>query len=105
MYIASEREQGAKIDFYDLDFNHLPVKQGGENSQQQLKKPRNFDKMIELARQLSEGIPHVRVDFYEAEDHKLYFGEMTFYHNAGNVPFVPETFDEKMGALLQLPVQ
>lgn len=103
MYVASERAQETRFDFYDLDFNHLPVvQQGTRNSQKTIAKPQNFEKMIELARVLAAGIPHVRVDFYEIEGH-VYFGEMTFYHMAGNEPFDPPTFDEKLGALIQLP--
>ena len=28
-------------------------------------KPVNYEKMIEIARKLSKGIPHVRIDLYE----------------------------------------
>ena len=45
-------------------------------------KPKNIDKMFEFANVLSKGIPFVRIDFYEM-DGKLYFGELTFYPNAG----------------------
>ena len=45
-------------------------------------KPQNLDKMFEFAKILSKDIPFVRVDFYEANG-QLYFGEMTFYPNAG----------------------
>ena len=41
------------------------------------KKPRNFEKMKEIAAKLSKPFPHVRIDFYETGD-KLYVGEMTF---------------------------
>ena len=34
---------------------------------------------------------------------KIYFGEITFYHNAGLVPFEPEEWDYKFGEWLNLP--
>ncbi len=58
--------------------------------------------MKELAAKLSQGIPHVRVDLYEING-KVYFGEMTFTHNSGLVPFEPEEWDYKFGEFLKLP--
>lgn len=71
-------------------------------------KERNFDKpivleeMLDLSKRLSNGIRHVRVDFYLIND-KIYFGEMTFYHGAGNEPFNPSSYDEYFGSLIILP--
>ena len=48
----------------------------------QIEKPHNLDKFFEFAQLLSQGIPFVRVDFYEA-DNQLFFGEMTFYPSSG----------------------
>ena len=42
----------------------------------------DLDKFFEFAQLLSQGIPFVRVDFYEA-DNQLFFGEMTFYPSSG----------------------
>jgi len=102
MYIASSRDVDTKFDFYDLDFNHLDFKQQHDNSTIPLEKPKGFEKMIELSRKLAENIPHVRVDLYDI-DGDIYFGEMTFFHNSGNVPFEPEEWDQKIGDLLELP--
>lgn len=57
--------------------------------------------MKRIAEALSKGIPHVRVDFYEANG-KPYFGEMTFCHFAAMVPFEPEEWDYKFGEWLDL---
>ncbi|MCH5227131.1 MAG: hypothetical protein J1F16_04860 [Muribaculaceae bacterium] len=40
-------------------------------------RPSNINEMIEVAEQLSQGIPFVRVDLYNV-DGKIYFGELTF---------------------------
>ena len=58
--------------------------------------------MKDLARKLSKDIPHVRVDFYEV-DGKVYFGEMTFFHFSGIVPFEPDEWDFTFGSWLDLP--
>ena len=65
------------------------------------KKPKNFEKMKELAEILSKGIPHLRVDFYEING-KIYFGELTFSHWAGMVPFEPEKYDMLLGTWIDL---
>ena len=55
-----------------------------------------------LAQKLATGIPHVRVDFYEVNK-KVYFGELTFFHWGGMMPFQPEKWDTIFGDKLMLP--
>ena len=57
--------------------------------------------MKELAKNLSKGIPEVRVDFYDING-QVYFGELTFYHQSGFAPFSPEEWDLKLGQPLDL---
>ena len=65
-------------------------------------KPEKFEEMKVLASKLSRGIPHVRVDFYEVNG-KIYFGELTFSHWSGMVPFKPEKWDYIFGSWIKLP--
>ena len=65
-------------------------------------KPVNYDKMLEFSRILSEGIPFVRVDFYEI-DSKLYFSELTFNVAGGFTQYTPEKSGELIGSWLELP--
>ena len=67
------------------------------------KKPQNFEKMKELAMQLSEGMTFIRVDFYEING-KIYFSELTFTPCGGFMPFEPKEYDEKLGKMIQLPI-
>lgn len=102
MFIASGRNDGdTKFDYFDLNFKHLNISQKYPQSTKKIRKPLNFDKMIELSKILSEGIPHIRVDFYEV-DGKLFFGELTFYHFSGFMPFQPNKWDRILGDLLKL---
>lgn len=103
MFVASDRDKGTtKFDYYDLDFNHLDIMQKYPNAEQPLRKPETFEKMIEFSETLSKEFSHVRVDFYEV-DGQLYFGELTFYHFSGFIPFKPSEWDCIMGDWLKLP--
>ncbi len=104
LFVGSERQkpgEDVKFDFFDCDYNHLKIRQGHPNSKVLPEKPSCFEEMKVLASKLSKGIPHVRVDLYEANGH-VYFGEMTFYHFGGIVPFEPEEWDYKFGEWLNL---
>lgn len=105
-FIASGRSKGeheVTFDFYDMDFNHLPFTNGHPNSRTPLEKPSCFNEMKDLAVKLSKGMPHVRIDFYEA-DGQVYFGEFTFSHWGGMMPFEPEEWDKTLGDWIKLPM-
>ena len=89
-----------KFDFFDLDWNWLPITNGHEHNPH-LKKPEHFEEMIEVAKKLSAAFPHVRVDLYE-EEGKVYFGELTFYHFGGITKFEPDEWDFKLGEYFDL---
>lgn len=103
LFIATDRQHDVKFDFYDTEFNHLPFIQGHPLATKEIKKPRGFNEMIHLSEVLSKDIPHVRVDFYDIHG-KIYFGELTFFHFSGNVPFKPKEWDYKIGKWLKLPI-
>jgi len=105
LFIASGRLQGEEcvtFDFFDMDYNHLPFTNGHPNAKVQPKKPKCFEEMKQLAAKLSKGMPHVRVDFYEVNG-KVYFGEFTFSHWGGLMPFEPEEWDYTFGSWIKLP--
>lgn len=105
LFIATDRNKGDKatrFDFFDADFNHLPFTNGHPNAIVPPQKPMMFEEMKNLAKILSAGIPHVRIDFYEVGN-IVYFGEMTFFHWSGMKPFDPKEWDNKFGEWLVLP--
>ena len=65
--------------------------------------PPNIPYMLELAKKLSEGIPFVRVDFYNVYG-KVFFGELTFFPASGFGKFIPESWDRRIGSYLKLPI-
>ena len=96
-------KSGLNIDFYDLNWEPMEIVITNlSNSGYKIMKPKNFDKMVEIAEKLSENITFVRVDFYEA-DGQLYFGELTLYPGSGFEKFIPESYDYLMGCWIQLP--
>lgn len=107
LFVATDRQkQGeeVKFDFFDSDYNHLPFRQGHENALITPQKPVSFEEMKKCASLLSQGIPQVRVDFYEVNG-KPFFGELTFYHFSGMVRFSDEKWDELFGDWITLPNQ
>lgn len=103
LLVISGRSTGnAKLAFYDMNFNQLDIKQYYPQETKTLEKPRTFNKMIEFSKVLSKDLPHVRVDFYEA-DGRLYFGELTLHHYGGLMPFLPDKWDWTLGEWLKLP--
>ncbi len=104
LFIATNRSKGAhetKFDFFDENYNHLPFTNGHPNADVIPEKPVCFEEMKQIAAILSKGIPQVRVDLYEV-DGKVYFGEMTFFHWSGHMPFEPEEWDYKFGSWINL---
>jgi len=104
LFIASDRFKGGKtkFDFFDLNFTRLPFSAHGHPHNDKLGKPKNLDKMIDIATKLSEGIPHVRIDLYNLNG-DIYFGEYTFYHDGGFVPFIPDEWNKTIGDFIELP--
>lgn len=108
LFFASERYNDQnlppKFDYYDMQLKHLPIRsKGHENSENKLAKFPEFEQMKEVAKKLSQGFPHVRVDLYLVKG-QIYFGEMTFHHDGGLVPFEPEEWDLKFGEMIKLPI-
>lgn len=106
MLIISDRENSSVEttgSFYDMEFRRLPFQIGRPYSEEELERPINFQKMKMLAEKLAQGIPHVRVDFYEVNG-AIFIGEITFYHCSGLKPFEPEEWDRKFGEIINLPL-
>lgn len=98
-----DNHNNGKLGFYDSNFNPMPYyRKDFEPINKTLKKPKNFEKMLEVAQKLSEGFPHVRVDLYNI-DGDIIFGELTFFNASGYTIFVPDEFDFILGDKFILP--
>lgn len=92
-----------RMTYFDLKWNFMDLTWGHKQFQGEMpQKPQNFEKMIEIAKQLSADIPHVRVDLYNINGH-IYFGELTFFDGSGLDKICPIKFDYIFGDMINLP--
>jgi hypothetical protein len=73
-----------------------------QHPETQIDKPQNLDLLLELAQELSTGISFVRVDFYITKS-SIFFGEMTFYPEAGYGKITPSRYNLELGEFINLP--
>lgn len=103
--VCIDRQIGdTKFYFFDREWNLKRYNQRGKAAPADftLPKPEGIDEMFGLAARLSEGIPFVRVDFYDVNG-KVYFGELTFYPSGGfDSKRLPEA-DLHFGSMINLP--
>lgn len=108
LFYASDRyKKGEKLkfDWFDIQLNHLPLKSKGyDNVNPNIEMFPEYDEMLTIARKISQGLPHVRVDLYLINK-KVYFGEMTFFHDGGAVALEPWEWERKIGDMMVLPQQ
>ena len=101
--IDYDRFKGHKRHLYDVDWNKIDATiEFPSDPDRSFEKPKVLDQLLSLAKTLSEGIPHVRTDFYIVRD-RIYFGELTFFHGSGLEHITPLDFDKQMGSWLILP--
>lgn len=104
MFIACDRQNNKSettFDFFDENFRHIDVINGHPTSKKIIECPPKFQEMKRLAEKLSKNIPLLRVDLYQSNG-KIYFGELTFFHWSGYVPFKPEKYDEIFGNWIEI---
>lgn len=87
---------GKNWDFIHIQFEYL------SDEKHLIARPEKLAEMLDLARKLSKGIPHVRADFYSIGN-RLYWGELTFFPECGYGHFNPQEWDERLGKLIKLP--
>lgn len=92
---------GYPRNIYNMDFELMPFKETRDNYLGDVKRPENWEKMIEIAATLSKPFPFCRVDLYNI-DGKIYFGEITFYHGGGCNNIQPEEWDKKLGSWIDI---
>lgn len=102
MYVSHDHAEHATTDFFDMNYKLLPIRMKDPNSENPPAYPKEFEEMKQYARMLSKNIPHLRVDFYVI-NHHVYFGEMTFFHNAAFSPVKPASWEIKLGNMINLP--
>ncbi|MGE4287704.1 MAG: ATP-grasp fold amidoligase family protein [Salinivirgaceae bacterium] len=85
-----------KRNFYDVGWNLLNIESDCPNFDSKYPKPKGFDKMLQVANELSSDFPFVRVDLYLESENPI-LGELTFYPWSGYDGFKPDEFDFELG--------
>lgn len=84
---------------YDESWNLIDYNYGFHGDGRKIKKPNNFDEIIDICDKLSEDFNYVRIDLYLFND-KIYFGEMTFTPGAGYAKFDSDDKDYLWGSYM-----
>lgn len=81
--ICKDRDLGKpKYYYFDLDWNRLYYQIEEPTSKENIQKPENFEKMVEIVKKLSRDLKTIRIDLYNTNG-KIYFGEITFFNSSG----------------------
>lgn len=98
---CSDRENGVRFDEYDLDWNRLDYTTEKYKSGKKFRRPKNLEKMIKIAEELSRGLLFVRVDLYDVGG-EIYFGEYTFTPAAGVIEYYKQGALDHLGKKINL---
>ena len=99
----SKNTHRASYLFFDQEWKFLPLDKGDDElGKVDIPRPKNLDKMIEIARKLSEDFLFARIDLYNI-DGKIYFGEITLSPNSGFDPDIKYETDLMFGEKLKIP--
>jgi len=91
------------IDHYDISWNRTDaIKEEYYKGRRMLEKPANYDRMLEMASELSIDFDYVRVDLYDCED-KVLFGELTFTPYANIMTYYKQYMLDELGDFVKLP--
>lgn len=99
--VCSNRSVKVEQNWYDIEWNELNYTTDEYKNDIKHKKPKNLDRMVEIAETLSSDFNFVRVDLYNVNG-KIYFGELTFSPAAGFIRFVKQEILDEYGGLIEI---
>lgn len=86
----------------NFDWSNMSIQRSDFSPVEKLPdKPKCFDKMLEIAEELSKGTRFVRIDLF-CVDEEIYFSEFTLYPTSGLILFNPKEGDALLGSWLDL---
>lgn len=92
---------GHTQDYYDKEWNRLPVTQGCPMAEEVSERPAQMDEIFALSEKLAEGICFLRVDWYIING-RVYFGELTFFDGSGVELFEPDDWNYRFGEMIAI---
>ena len=89
--------------YYSLKFETSPIEFYDDlpAPKAPLARPKKLEEMLDVAKRLSRGHPHVRVDLYNIHG-EIFFGELTFSPECGYTKWKPRSLDFQYGELVDL---
>ena len=99
----SDNTHRASYLYFDQEWRFQPLNKGDETlTEVDVPKPKNLDRMIEIAKELSKDFLFARIDLYNI-DGQIYFGEITLSPNSGFDPDIKYETDLMFGERLKIP--
>ena len=99
----SKNSHKASYLYYDQEWNFIPLNKGDDKlPDPEIPKPKNFEKMLEIAKDLSTDFVFARIDLYNI-DGQIYFGEITLSPNSGFDADITYETDLMFGRKLKIP--
>ena len=98
-----EHAKNVARSFYTPDFEWMPdiTILNEDKAPQALKRPENWERMVEIAQKLSTPFEFCRVDLYNIEG-TIYLSELTFFPFSGVNQFQPDEWALEMGSWIDL---
>jgi len=89
--------------YYDQDWNFVPLNKGDDEiDDPKIERPKNLEKMLEIAQILSKDFIFARIDLYNI-DGTIYFGEITLSPNSGFDADITKETDAMFGKKINIP--
>lgn len=103
LFCTNRRKAHADYFYFDAELRPFRVNEITNTlpKDYRLPRPQHFEEMQEIARRLSAGFPHIRVDLFETPL-GVRFGEMTLYDQSGLNDDFSDAGDREMGEALNL---
>lgn len=98
LHVDFDRNANHNRSFFSESLEWLPFSVRYPVIKTSIDKPKNYEKMLEVVKQLADPFSYVRVDLYNIGG-KIYFGELTFAHGSGSEEFSTYAHDLWMGKL------
>ncbi len=92
------------FNYYDMELNKLPFTSQGHPETDLKLEIKKYREMVDIVKKICKGFAHIRVDLYNING-KIYFGEFTFFHDGGLIPFTPKEWNKKIGDMIKLPTK
>lgn len=99
--IQDDKKIDESIDYFDIEWNLLDLRQNYPNSKKHLSRPKHLNEMLNIVSKLGKGHPFLRIDLYDTNV-GIFFSEFTFYSDDGMAKFIPTDWDYRLGQKIKI---